>query len=77
MRLIHEPITVTHHHGIPQHLVWRNTAHTVLDILDSWSSRRQWWTHDEARRYLLVRTNAAVMEIYSTHNRWMLSRIAD
>ncbi len=77
MRLIHEPIDVSPPNGIPQHLVWRHTSHHVIDVLDSWSSRRQWWTRDETRRYLLVRTNAAVMEIYSTDQRWMLSRIAD
>jgi hypothetical protein len=77
MRLILEPVHVILYLGIPQLIRWHNTQHTVVEVLDSWSSRRLWWSSDEYRRYFLLRTTHTVMEVYSHNQRWILSRIAD
>jgi len=77
MRQIHETVTVTLLNNVPATIVWRGTLHTVIAMLDSWSSRRAWWNNDEYRHYMLLHTTTAVLEVYRIHSTWILSRIAD
>lgn len=77
MKLITEPIDVSHHSQQPKAFCWRGQLFEVERVLENWTARGTWWGKDDRRDYYLLMTTNGVMEIYCGRDGWMLSRIFD
>ncbi|MBI2794149.1 MAG: hypothetical protein HYX66_05805 [Ignavibacteria bacterium] len=83
MKLLMEPIDVAEQPAGPARFCWRGRLYEVERILETWTSRTQWWTasaagaSDDKREYYLLLTTHGVMEIFYSPRGWMLSRLLD
>lgn len=78
MKCIQERIDVYHTNMRPERILWRCNMYDVRSVIDSWTSRGQWWDIDETRIYIVVDTTTCTMEIFhSDRTGWMLSRYFD
>jgi len=81
VKLLLEPLEVEVCQGEPRFLRWRRQTWPVQQILDRWIWRGHWWRdpalEGETRRYYRVQSRGATLEIYSSGNRWVLSRVWD
>lgn len=61
----------------PTAFCWQGKLFEVECVLESWTSRGNWWGSEEYREYYMLLTQRGVVEIFSGRTGWMLSRIVD
>ncbi len=65
-RIIEECISVTLTDKRITSFTWRRRQHQVIEILDAWRERGEWWAGEHARQCYRVRTAGnGVIDLYS------------
>lgn len=77
MRLVMEPIAVTHVGRRVATFRWRGRTFTVRAVADTWTWRGRWWQGERRRTYHLLDCVEGMIEVYTDGQTWTLSRIID
>ncbi len=78
MKFVRREITVEGQGYRPRRLFIDNEIINVRSRLDFWVVQSNWWSGDTRRIYLLLETDAGILEVYTDGcGRWVLFRRQD